>query len=125
MAVTCVVVPLGPACANITGVRAGDRNLMTATISSKGEPVDLSGKTVTAQARKSVTDQGAALNAVIEVLDAINGQIAIRWPGADVTALLAGKKAWSGVWDLQVAEPALDPLTIAAGTFAAEMDVTR
>jgi hypothetical protein len=126
MAATCVTVPLGPACVNITGVRGGDRNLMTATVTAKGQPVDLTDKTLAAQARKAVTDTGTpALEAVIEVVDAPAGDITIRWPGDAVTALLAGKKSWTGVWDLQVIETGLDPLTIAAGTFAAEMDVTR
>lgn len=125
MAAACVTVPLGPACVAITGVRAGDRNLITATVTAKGQPVDLTGKTLSAQARKTAQSTATALDAVIAVVDALAGDITIRWPGDDVTALLAGKATWSGVWDLQVAEPGLDPLTIAAGPFTAEMDVTR
>jgi len=125
MAAACVVVPLGPACVNLTGVRAGDRNVMTATITSKGEAVDLTGKTLTAQARKSATATTDPLDAVVTVDDALAGKITIRWPGDKVTTLLAGKATWAGVWDLQVAEPGQDPLTVAAGSFAAEMDVTR
>lgn len=124
MASTCVVVPLGPACVDLTGVRAGDRNLITATITSKGAPVDLTGYTVTAQARAKATDQAAALTAAITVVNATQGQIEIRWPGAAVATLLAGKATWKGVWDLQLTS-ADGPLTVAAGNFGAVMDVTR
>lgn len=124
MAVTCVAVPLGPACANITGVRGGDRNIMTVRITSNGLPVNLTGKTLTAQARKTPLDT-SALDAVVTVTDALDGRVELRWPGAQVATLLGTKKSWTGVWDLQIAEPGLDPLTVAAGTFAAEMDVTR
>lgn len=125
MAATCVALPMGPACVNITGIRGGDRNLITGTVTSKGEPVDLTGMTLAAQARKQATDATAALTAVIEITDPLEGAFTMRWPGAAVTTLLNGKKNWTGVWDLQVTEPDFDPLTIAAGTFAAEMDVTR
>lgn len=124
MASTCVVVPLGPACVDLEGVRAGDRNLMTATLTSKGAPVNLTGYTVTAQARKKSTDS-AALDAVVTIVNALTGDISIRWPGDDVTALLAGKATWNGVWDLQIEQVGSDPLTVAAGNFHAYMDVTR
>ena len=53
------------------------------------------------------------------------GKVTIRWPGDDVRTLLAGKKTWTGVWDLQLSSPPGDPTTVAAGSFGAEMDVTR
>lgn len=124
MAATCVVVPLGPACVNLDGVRAGDRNLITVTLTSKGTPVNLTGYTVTAQARKKSTDL-TALSAVIAVDDAVAGKISIRWPGDLVTTLLDGKATWNGVWDLQIDTAGSDPLTVAAGTFGAVMDVAR
>ena len=119
-----VKVPLGPAAVDITGVRAGDRNLMHVTITSKGEPVDLAGATVAAQARTTAL-AATALDAVVDVIDAAAGQVDVRWPGDAVTAWLAGKAKQSGVWDMQVESPASDPVTVMAGTFAAEMDVTR
>jgi hypothetical protein len=124
MAATCVIVPLGPACVDLTGVRAGDRNLVTATITSKGAPVNLTGYTVSAQARKKSVDT-AALAAVVTVDNAALGQISIRWPGDAVTTLLDGKATWNGVWDLQIDQAGSDPLTVAAGKFSAVMDVTR
>ena len=120
-----MTIPLGPAVANLTGIRAGDRNLITATIISKGEPVNLTGLTPSAQARKKATDAEPAITAVIEVLDAAAGKISIRWPGDAVTAMLAGGARWDGVWDLQLDPGGEDPMTVVAGTFGAVMDVTR
>ena len=122
----CVVLNLGPACVNLAGIRAGDRNLIKITLTTSGTPVDLTGLTLAAQARKKATDPDpAALEAVIEVIDAVTGQIALRWPGADVTALLNGAATWKGVWDLQVVSASEDPQTLVAGSFGAETDVTR
>lgn len=121
-----VTVPMGPAVANLIGIRAGDRNLILATITAKGEPVDLTGKTVSAQARsKAVDPDPPVLKADVEVLDAAGGKISIKWPGDEVRAALGDKATWKGVWDLQVEEPGEDPITLCAGTFQAEMDVTR
>lgn len=120
-----VTVPLGPAVANLTGIRAGDRNLITATVTSKGAPIDLTGMTLSAQARAKSTDAAAAMTAEVTVLDAATGQISIRWPGDQVTTALAGAATWKGVWDLQLEQAGQDPLTIVAGGIAAEMDVTR
>lgn len=124
MAATCVSVPLGPACANITGVRSGDLNRFTMTLTNKGIPVNLTGQTVTAQARtKALAPEH--LDAVIDILDAVAGELAIRWPGNAVTTWLNGKATQNGVWDLQVDNGTDDPVTVVAGTFAAEQDVTR
>lgn len=123
---TCVVLPLGPACVNITGIRGGDQNLITATITMAGVPLNLTGMTITAQARKKAEyPDPPALEAVIDVVDAATGSITMRWPGADVTTLLGGKGKWTGVWDMQITNGVDDPTTIVAGTFEAVMDVTR
>jgi hypothetical protein len=45
--------------------------------------------------------------------------------GRGIRSLLAGKATFKGVWDLQLASGVADPQTVVAGTFAAEMDVTR
>jgi hypothetical protein len=124
MAATCVVVPLGPACVNITGVRSGDRNQFTITLTQKGVPVDLTDQTVAAQARKTTTATDA-LDGVVVVTDAANGELTLRWPGDAVATWLAGKGNAKGVWDLQVYNGVDDPVTMAAGSFDAQMDVTR
>ena len=116
--------PLGPASVDITGVRAGDKNLMTITLSTGGVPMDLTDMQITAQARLTPLDANS-ITAVIEVSDPTKGTIAIRWPGDEVAAIMVDKPTWEGVWDLQVGESGEDPVTVAAGTFSAVMDVTR
>ena len=124
MTAACVTIPLGPACVNLDGIRAGDRNLVTITLTNAGTPMDLTGLEVTAQARKSPTD-GVSIDAVIEVTDPTAGVLTMRWPGEDVTTLMGGKPTFKGVWDLQVGSPPDDPVTVVAGAFLAVMDVTR
>jgi len=118
------VVNLTPSRVDLQGVRAGDRNLVSWTIRSGGVPVDLTGKTVEAQARLTA-DNEAALSAVVEVLDEVNGTGTLRWPGDELRDLLAGETKFAGVWDMQVTTPGEDPVTVAAGVFLADMDVTR
>lgn len=121
---SCVVVPLGPACVDITGVRAGDKNLMSMTLTSDGAPMDLTGLVVSAQARATPTAV-EMIAAVVEVTDPLAGTITVRWPGDEVTSVMAGKATWKGVWDLQVGDGTTDPTTVAAGKFSADMDITR
>lgn len=119
-------ISLTPPVVNISGVRAGDRNLLNATLSSEGVPVDLTGQVLTAQARKKSTDTEIACSAVVETVDPAAGTVTIRWPGEDVRTMLAGAPTWKGVWDLQMApDENSDAVTLCAGSFAAEMDVTR
>lgn len=117
-------VDLSPARVDISGIRAGDRNLITMTLTNGGVPINLTGKTVAAQARQTATDT-AMLAAVVTITDAAAGAITVRWPGPAVSTLLGTTAKWTGVWDLQVTTTGEDPLTVAAGTFTAEMDVTR
>jgi hypothetical protein len=118
-------VPFGPARADIKGVRAGDLNEMQVTLTAGGNAFDLTGRTVTAQARQKATS-ASALDAVVTVLgDPLDGIVTVRWPGDDVRSLLAGRRVWKGVWDLQVGDGVADPTTVIAGSFQAEMDVTR
>lgn len=122
----CVVLELGPACVDIKGVRAGDYNLFTAHLHFGAVPLNLTGQTVTAQARKSALDPDPpALVAVCTIVDPLNGDITVRWDGDDVRTLLAGAKSWKGVWDLQVDNGTDDPQTLMAGKFEAQTDVTR
>jgi hypothetical protein len=123
---TCVTVHLGPACVDIDGVRAGDRNLVTVTLHQAGAPLDLTGLTLTSQVRKKATDvDPPALTADVTVIDAPAGKATVRWPGDDVRTLVNGAAKWAGVWDLQVASPPDDPVTLVAGKWSAEADVTR
>lgn len=115
---------LGPAVVDLFGIRAGDQNLITFLISRDGVPVDLTGQTVTAQARKT-TLAVEALDAVVEVTDVTGGRIRLRWPGEEVRTWLAGKAVTKGVWDLQTGNGVDDPLTLVAGVFEAVQDVTR
>jgi hypothetical protein len=119
-----VQVPLGPAPLDITGVRAGDLNEFQLTIRAGGTPVPLGGLTLSATARFKATDVDG-VDAVIAVVDAPNGVIKIRWPGEDVRTWMADKLKVSGVWDLQMDDGTTDPVTIVAGAFSADMDVTR
>jgi len=120
----CVLVPLGPACVDITGIRAGDQNLIVMSFTSGGAPIDLTGAVVEAQARATpfATEM---IEAVIEITDPVGGHVNVRWPGDQVMTMLAGKPVWNGVWDLQVTQGSDDPQTLAAGSFSAVMDVTR
>lgn len=119
-----VVLPLGPAFLDITGVRAGDRNLISLTLTSGGAPLDLTGMTVEAQARPTPLAE-SVITAVTEVTDAPGGVFTLRWPGDEVRAMLGTKTSWKGVWDLQVQSVGEDPVTMIAGNFSAVMDVTR
>lgn len=121
-----VAVPLAPVVVDLLGVRAGDRNQIDVTLTSKGTPMNLSGLTVTAQARKKSTDPDPAITAVCTVTQASQGKLNLYWPGEDVRALLAGAATWKGVWDLQVDNGEVDgAATVAAGKWEAEQDVTR
>ena len=119
-----VTVPLGPAQVDLVGVRAGDQNLIGMSLSSNGVPLDLTDRTVTAQARLTALSADA-MDAVVEIGDAAAGTFTLRWPGDAVTDMLAGKTSVKGVWDLQVAAAGSDPVTVVAGKITLEMDVTR
>jgi len=115
-----VVVDLTPVAVDLYGIRAGDGNAIPFYLHVGVDPVDLTGLTITSQARRSVTDS-SALSATVELdPDPTTGKFVLSWDGEAVRELLAGKPSWSGVWDLQVG---LD--TLAAGRFTAAMDVTR
>lgn len=118
------MVSLAPAVLDLLGVRAGDRNLIVLTVMAGAVPMDLTGWDPNAQARLTVTDADAALEAETFVVDPTSGQVEIRWDGEDVRTLLAGAASWSGVWDFQIAN-AGEVVTVCAGRFTADMDVTR
>jgi hypothetical protein len=118
-------VSLAPAALDLSGVRAGDRNAITLTLTVDGQPLDLTGFTLAAQARTKITDADVALAAEVEVTDALAGVVALSWPGEDVRTLLGTSASWSGVWDLEVRSVGVEPLTVVAGKIKAEADVTR
>src|SRR5215468_2832542 len=114
---------LAPADLDIAGVRAGDRNLFQVTIRSGGAPIDLTGYTITAQARTSPPDI-AHLDAGCDIdPDPTTGRVDIHWPAAAVTTWLAGNITQKGVCDLQLSSGTGDPWTVVAGDFAAELEV--
>jgi hypothetical protein len=126
MAAVCVVGDLGPACLDLSGIRAGDRNLMYLTVEVGGVAVDITGMEFAAQARaKSNDPDPAAVTADIVIADGPNGRLAVMWPGDQVRAVMNGNTTWKGVWDLQQVIPASLPVTIVGGKFAASYDVTR
>lgn len=116
---------LAPVNLDIQGVRAGDANTRRFTLTADGIPWDLTGATITAQARLHANDATPALTAVIDVDNPTGGSFLLSWPGDAVTATLAGELTWAGVWDLQIDTGAAFPTTILAGRLVAQMDVTR
>ena len=119
-----VAVPLGPAPVDITGVRAGDLNEFQITLTSGGGKLNITDSTFNASARVTKTNP-AHLDAVVTIVDGPNGILMVRWPGEDVRTWLGTKETLSGFWDLEMVTGTDDPLTVCAGTFAAEMDVTH
>ena len=102
MATITPTLALGPATLNITGVRAGDRNLFAVTLHDGVAPVDLTGLVLTAQARKLATDTEVAITADVVVTNAAAGQLTVAFPGGQVTTALAGAATWAA-WAAAVA----------------------
>lgn len=117
---------LGPSVVDLSGVRAGDRNLLTVELTTDGAPWDLTGAEVTAQARATAADADPALVATVTPLDPAAGRFEISWDGEEVRTLLGTETTWQGVWDLQVLEVGQTLAeTVAAGSLSCELDVTR
>jgi hypothetical protein len=119
-----VAVNIGPAVVDLNGIRAGDKNEISVTVSSKGTPLNLTDMQVAAQAR-STASSPVALSAVVTVVDAAAGKVAMSWPGDDVRALMGTTEQWRGVWDLQLGTEDDTAVTVCAGAFVANLDVTR
>jgi hypothetical protein len=120
-----VQISLAPAVVDVAGIRAGDRNLFQVTVRSGGTALNLTGYTITAQARTTPPDI-VHLDAVCAISDATAGKIDISWPGDAVTTWLGSNTVQKGVWDLQLDDGSGgDPWTVIAGSFSAELDVTR
>lgn len=119
-----VAVPLGPAPVDITGVMAGDLNEFQITLTSGGGKLNVTGMTFNASARVTKLDP-SSLDAVVTIVDGPNGIIMVRWPGDDVRTWLGTNVTQKGVWDLEMISGTNDPLTVCAGDFSAELDVTH
>jgi hypothetical protein len=119
-----VAVPLGPAPVDITGVRAGDKNEFQITLVSAGRGLDLTGMTLKASAKKTKTDT-TSLDAIVTVTDGPNGVVLLRWPGDAVRTWMGTNLTQKGVWDMQMKSGTNDPITVVAGDFSSEMDVTQ
>ena len=120
-----VAIDLTPAEVDIKGVRAGDRNLVQLTIKVSGQPLNLTGYTVSATARTKADDP-QHLDAICTVTAATQGKIDVRWPGEAVRTWLGTAVEQHGIWDLQLADgTSADPWTVVWGTFDAVWDVTH
>jgi hypothetical protein len=119
-----VAVPLGPAQVDITGVIAGDLNEFQITLQTGGAKLNVTGMTFNASARVTKIDP-VSLDAVVTIVDGPTGVIMVRWPGDDVRDWLGTNVTQKGVWDLEMINGTNDPLTVCAGDFSAELDVTH
>lgn len=106
---------------------SGDRNQeMVYLQDGNGDPWDITGAVLSAQARASSTDEAVALDAICTVVDGPAGTATVEWDGDDIAFLLDGRASWEGVWDLQILEAGeTRPITLVAGRFKAILDVTR
>lgn len=88
-------------------------------------PVDITGCVITCQARK--VDTGPlAMTAVVEMTDPPAGVFHIAWDGEEVRAVLEGKSAWEGLYDIQIQWPQEPgPRTRHRAPLRAQMDITR
>lgn len=124
--VACVELPLGPACIDLTGLLANDRNMFAAHLHVGPTPVDLTGLTLTAQARlTAIAADPPVLTAVVNIVAPLTGDITVSWPGSQVATALGTAAKWRGVWDLQADNGVDDPQTLMGGKIAASWDVTR
>jgi len=110
-----------PALWALNGVRAGDSKAVLVQVRTGGLPADLTGMTITAQARQTAIDPDPpALTALITPDDLTEGRFFLRWDPDEVRDVLGPDGFWRGVWDCQV-----DVTTIVAGPITCESDVTR
>lgn len=118
-------VTIGPSPCDIQ-VYAGDRNEITFRFQAGGDPWNITGAVLSAQARLTSRTPEIAITAIITVTDAINGTALVAWDGEQVRTLLAGADTWTGTWDFQLLEAGQSlPLTVLRGKFTAILDITR
>jgi hypothetical protein len=120
------VIDVGPAKLDLLRIRAGDRNAFNIKLTDSNGIVNLSDKTIEAQARLTPTEPDPpAVSAIINMTDPAQGEFELRWPGDAIRDVLGSADSWTGVWDLQLTETGQDPQTLVAGAFTIESDVTR
>ena len=83
-------------------VRANSRNEITLQILLGGDPMDTTGATVGAEARRDAADPAPAISATVTPVDEANGIYTLSWAGPDVATLLGGEANWTGSWVLDV-----------------------
>lgn len=117
---------LGPARLDLKRVRAGDYTTVQISIKEDGNPKDTTGAVVTSHVRKTADADAIALDGIVTIVDETTGVYTVSFDGNDVRTLLGGRDSWDGVWDVQiVVQGTTFPVTLIAGSFGAEMDVTR
>jgi len=119
------VVNTGPGRLEWSGVTAGDMNRLVFRVMADGTPMDLTGCTVAAVARKRASDPAPAMTATVTVVNAAIGLVDVAWPGESVRDVLAGRDSWRGVWDMEIVSAGGQTTTVLAGTLVCEMDITR
>jgi hypothetical protein len=92
---------------------------------SANDPVDITGMTITAQARIKASDPAIAATAIITITDPLKGEFTVEWDGEELRTLLAGAETWVGLWDLQMERAGELPRTVVRGAFTVTEDVTR
>jgi hypothetical protein len=106
-------------------IYAGDTQPEVLEFIADGVPWDMTGCTLSAEARETVSSETVALTATCEEVSARIGQWRIVWPGDEARTVLAGAKSWQGVYDVQVTQPGGAVVTVIRGTLTVMMDVTR
>lgn len=116
----------GPAPLDWKCVTAGDSNLANVVFLNDGDPADMTGAVLAAQARDTALAE-TAIDATITTVDATGGLYRIGWDGEAVREWLAGRSTVAGVWDLQVDlyGDGADVRTPVGGVLEARQDVTR
>jgi hypothetical protein len=105
---------------------AGDRNDFVLSFTSAGDVWNMTGATISAQARKKKTSSVASLTATVTAVDEATGQWLLEWDGDEVRSTLGGLASWEGFWDLQVLESGQTyPITLLRGSVTIYLDVTR
>lgn len=120
-------VDFGPAKLDLKDLPAGDDVAILLTFTDNDGPQDITGATISAQARTTATaDDPPALSAQVTITDPSNGKVSVLWSGTDTRTLISGDARWSGVWDLEVTLAGqANPRTVLGGRFSIQTDVTR
>lgn len=117
---SCVSAPEGPVCLDLN-IRRGDDLVMPLTMrDGAGAPIDLTGRSYTAQIR-ATTDAATALAITVTNTDLPNGLITLSLTDVQTRDNVPR----TGVWDLQETDTGGLKSTLIAGKVTAVEDVTR